>query len=458
MGLRTRWTNQSVLSLAGTEDPVEAVSRLAREVVADAIDRGWTGPPFDPLALARLRGLAVVPSADVRDARIVPTGESGLRIEFNPNRSRRRVRYSIAHEIAHSLFPDCAEVVRSRKANDVRGEGDEWQLEALCNIAAAEVLMPLGVASGAKALEPALDEFLSVRDRFDLSTEATFIRLAQVANAPFAMFCASRASGASAVPHFRIDYAVGSRSWPYPTAGCAFRSEQSVASHCTSVGFTWKGEETWLFPSRRFRVEAVGIPSYPGSQYPRVVGLAVPTARGARVPQRVSYVVGDATRPRGSGRKILVHVVNDRTPNWGGRGFAPALARTFPGAQEAFRSWATEHRLSRQLGKVHLTTVGPDIQIASMVAQHGYGPAPKPRIRYAALATGLVEVANAARQTGASLHMPRIGCGEAGGSWPVIEELIQSAVARSDVSVTVYDLPGKSVPEPAQRAFALGVT
>src|SRR5260370_36865772 len=38
-------------------------------------------------------------------------------------------------------WPVCAERVRNR-ARMPFGEGDEWQLEALCNIAAAEILMP----------------------------------------------------------------------------------------------------------------------------------------------------------------------------------------------------------------------------------------------------------------------------------------------------------------------------
>lgn len=101
-----RWTNPSVRRFAGNRDPVQAIVDRARDLTLRAMDEGWPGPPFDPSELAKWLNLDVIPCADIRDARIVPKPDLGLSIEFNPNRSRGRVRYSIAHEIAHSLFPD----------------------------------------------------------------------------------------------------------------------------------------------------------------------------------------------------------------------------------------------------------------------------------------------------------------------------------------------------------------
>jgi hypothetical protein len=140
---RQKWTNPSVIEFAKDRDPVEAITNAARDVVVRAIDQGWVGPPFDPLVLADMLKLEVVPRADVPEARTVPMGRSSVYIEFNPNRPQSRVRFSIAHEIAHTLFPDCAKTMRHRLAQR-DANGDEWQLEALCNIAAAEFLMPMG--------------------------------------------------------------------------------------------------------------------------------------------------------------------------------------------------------------------------------------------------------------------------------------------------------------------------
>src|SRR5258708_2928384 len=97
--------------------------------------------PFNPLAIADVLQIPVEANSEVQDARIM-SSESGLKIQFNPTQARERVRFSIAHEIAHTLFPDVAEEVRNR--GGTRHVSDDWQLEMLCNIAAAEFVMPVG--------------------------------------------------------------------------------------------------------------------------------------------------------------------------------------------------------------------------------------------------------------------------------------------------------------------------
>jgi hypothetical protein len=136
------WTNESVLRFANGREPVQALVEAARNLILNAIDEGWSGPPFDPMRLAELRGIQVSPRGDIPDARTVPPGQNRLVIGYNPTRPNGRVRYSIAHELAHTLFPDCGAKVRNRGRHG--GGTDDWQLEALCNIAAAEILMPVG--------------------------------------------------------------------------------------------------------------------------------------------------------------------------------------------------------------------------------------------------------------------------------------------------------------------------
>src|SRR4051794_13165242 len=110
------WSNPSVVRFAKGDDPLVAMSEKVRETVARALDLGWSGPPFDPIALAQLLGITVIPREDIRDARIVVDEKHGYRVEFNPTRPVARVRYSVAHEIAHTFFPDCADRVRHRAA------------------------------------------------------------------------------------------------------------------------------------------------------------------------------------------------------------------------------------------------------------------------------------------------------------------------------------------------------
>ena len=79
---------------------------------------------------------------------------------------------------------------------------------------------------------------------------------------------------------------------------------------------------------------------------------------------------------------MIAQIVNDKTVNWGGRGFAAAVRAKYPAAQEQFRDWGHD---GLELGTGHLAEVGGGHYVFSMVAQHGYGPAPRMRLRYGAL-------------------------------------------------------------------------
>ena len=54
----------------------------------------------------------------------------------------------------------------------------------------------------------------------------------------------------------------------------------------------------------------------------------------------------------------------------------------------------------------------------------------------------------------ASVHMPRIGTGQAGGSWSIIEDLVDNELCAHGVPVTVYDLPNQRLPN-SQGVFDL---
>lgn len=147
----------------------------------------------------------------------------------------------------------------------------------------------------------------------------------------------------------------------------------------------------------------------------------------------IKYVIGDATKPQGDGIKIICHICNDRGA-WGA-GFVLALSKKWRYVEDFYRA-----RQTYPLGEVDILSVGDDIFVANMIAQHGTGPdsAGMPPIRYVALMEALKKVNTLAKDIDATLHMPRIGAGLAGGDWNAIEAIIEEIV---QVPVTVYDLP-----------------
>ncbi|WP_171169179.1 macro domain-containing protein [Streptomyces sp. I05A-00742] len=153
----------------------------------------------------------------------------------------------------------------------------------------------------------------------------------------------------------------------------------------------------------------------------------------------IAYVRGDATTPLGKGPKVIAHVCND-LGGWG-KGFVLALSRRWPEPEQAYRRWHRERAGNDfGLGAAQLVRVEPHIWIANMVGQHGIRTGSKGvPVRYEAIDAALEKVAEQAARIGASVHMPRIGCGLAGGHWERVEPLIRTRLADRGIAVTVYD-------------------
>lgn len=150
----------------------------------------------------------------------------------------------------------------------------------------------------------------------------------------------------------------------------------------------------------------------------------------------MQYVIGDATNPIGDGHKVICHVCND-VGGWG-RGFVLALSAKWSAPEANYRRWSTSHDFG--LGQIQVVNVEPEITIVNMVAQRDIrSQGGIPPIRYEALRECLSRVWIEARRLQASVHMPRIGAGLAGGDWAIIETIINDEL--SDLSVFVYDLP-----------------
>lgn len=426
------WTNPSVIELAGDSDPIEVIQSAARSKMLDAVEQGWQGPPFDPFELAEILKIPVVPSQEVQEAMLTPDGRR-YRIDFNPSHSRRRIRFSIAHELAHTLFPDCRDQVRQRLRRTEMST-DEWQLEMLCNIAASEFLMPAGNLLIESLGRLTIDDIIRFSDDFDVSIESVLLRVVRLERRNCVVFVASESGG-----RYRVNYGVETHDAGFRIDSGLILPEKTKVSNCEALGYTAKGEETWVH-GQSVHMECVAIPGYPGQIRPRVAGIAYRKGeRGIETP-RITFLTGDATKPHGEGHRVIAHVVNDGATRWGGRGFANAVRRKWPQIQDDFRDWAESCQQNHRLGETHACRADDEISVFSMIAQHGYGKSRLPRIRYHHLAHSLSELCDFAKREDATVHMPRIGCGEAGGNWTIVQDLILENLSDHGISVTVYDL------------------
>lgn len=150
----------------------------------------------------------------------------------------------------------------------------------------------------------------------------------------------------------------------------------------------------------------------------------------------IKYIRGDATSPQAAGPKVIAHICNDRG-GWG-KGFVLALSKKWREPERQYRSWYAS-REGFALGAIQLVQVLPDTWVCNMVAQNGFKTGSKgPPIRYPSLRKCLEQLADEAKTLRASIHMPKIGTGLAGGRWDEIEPMIEGAM--KDLSVFVYVL------------------
>jgi O-acetyl-ADP-ribose deacetylase (regulator of RNase III) len=150
----------------------------------------------------------------------------------------------------------------------------------------------------------------------------------------------------------------------------------------------------------------------------------------------INYLKGDATCPQTAGSKILAHICND-VGGWG-KGYVLAISKRWKEPENEYRFWYNNRKNNNfALGKIQIVEVSKNLWVCNMVAQHGLGwHDGKPPIRYDALERCLIPLNSCARFVQASIHLPRIGCGLAGGKWSLVEEIIKKKLT---VPVYVYD-------------------
>lgn len=153
-------------------------------------------------------------------------------------------------------------------------------------------------------------------------------------------------------------------------------------------------------------------------------------------PTKIQYRWGDATHVADH-PTIIAHIV-DTTGAWG-KGFTSSISAQWSEPEDRYRYWH-KSKNGFSLGEVQLVQAADGLWIANMLAQKGRrrkSPADAPLVKYDALEHCLSAVAELAVEHEATLQMPRIGTGIAGGSWGDIEPLVSAIADR--VQTIVFD-------------------
>lgn len=285
------WKHKSVRALlrkGGGGTPEDIIRRKSRQLVADAKAMGWDGPPFDPLQLASIQGILSRETPDLfsAEAQLTPIEGRQLLLEFNPDRSTGRRNFSISHEIAHTFFEDCYEMVHQRKANPLTFD-PQHEVEHLCQVGAAEILMPYeNFSTDAASLPLSLSSIPSLAQQYGASREATARRMLDVSGRTGALVFFSKRlkpseirSGVVAQPKLRILYVApfGDFSIFLPPHKSA--PDESCVCRAVLPDDVIAGIESWDIP--RFddwsiEATALPIPFESGPDTPSVMALVLP--------------------------------------------------------------------------------------------------------------------------------------------------------------------------------------
>jgi hypothetical protein len=170
-------------------DPVAAIRRRTRAAAAAAMSQGWSGPPWNMELLASLQGIRVENAGHLGRERDALWTSGRILVSHSAPPTRRR--YSIAHEIVHSFLAPHDEGTDLRVLPPADRQAADGELEYLCQVGAAELLMPSesyavrmgpGMPSVALVLQLARD--------FQVSPEAAARRAVDLAAERCAALCA----------------------------------------------------------------------------------------------------------------------------------------------------------------------------------------------------------------------------------------------------------------------------
>ena len=170
----------------GENEPEVLIRKLARKRVAYAKGYRWEGPPFCPIILASLSNvLCKEVHHDIGgDGRILLSREGRPIIEYRSGYPPERQRFTIFHEFAHMLFTDYCAFVPHHQTFDENDSAEHRQFENLCDVAAAEMMMPVEDFQVDLLKWSQLDAaaIQQLGKRYEASVDATISRAAELGN------------------------------------------------------------------------------------------------------------------------------------------------------------------------------------------------------------------------------------------------------------------------------------
>ena len=163
------WKSAAARRLLELADDPTSVEQ-AIEILANRYLAGLSCPPTDLKAISDRLSIKEFRKEEFLGSGELRRDRKGLVIVYSPYLSLERRRFTIAHEMAHALF----------ETSGPRFPRYGRELERLCDMFAAEILMPKEAFLKAVGLGISLNKVFELSDVFQTSLSATAIRFCEL--------------------------------------------------------------------------------------------------------------------------------------------------------------------------------------------------------------------------------------------------------------------------------------
>jgi Zn-dependent peptidase ImmA (M78 family) len=180
------WSEPLVLGLmdeAGTTDPREAIEAYAEKLRLEAEQ---VQLPVDVEMIASVKGVRARRGSHEFAGRIFVETDGQLVMDLNIEDSPARQRFTCAHEMMHTAFPDFTEEKRYRLDATVEAKPLNQEEEYLCDLGAAALLMPASLLGSYSLADEGLSAIERLAGEAQVSLEAAGNRLAELSPVPVA--------------------------------------------------------------------------------------------------------------------------------------------------------------------------------------------------------------------------------------------------------------------------------
>jgi len=155
-----------------------------------------------------------------------------------------------------------------------------------------------------------------------------------------------------------------------------------------------------------------------------------------KVKAPIQTITGDATNPLLGGRPAIIAHSCNSAGHWGA-GFVLSLNSRWKEPMEEYMKLT----FPAEKGLVQFVEVSPSIMVANIIGKGD--PSETIPVDYSALRKGFATVRQKAIETGAGVHMPKVGSGLGRGDFEKVKQIVEEELSEHGIDVTIYErVPG----------------